>query len=86
MWAFGVMLFEMLVGTKPFRGPSNIFLLFCKIMKEETRLCLLRDLGQLRHKFSPRSAKVARLGQRAHSHVPVCQGHHARWDLDDKVR
>lgn len=34
-WALGVMLFEMLVGTRPFRGTNNIFVLYCQVANTE---------------------------------------------------
>ena len=34
-WAMGVMIFEMLVGNRPFRGTNNIFVLYCQVANTE---------------------------------------------------
>ena len=34
-WALGVMLFEMLVGSRPFKGTNNIFVLYCQVANTE---------------------------------------------------
>ncbi|CAK0792692.1 unnamed protein product [Prorocentrum cordatum] len=46
VWALGVMVFEMLTNERPFRGSTNVFMLFCQVANTHPPLDRLPQLAQ----------------------------------------